>query len=86
MNRSIDLLEEMAHETGNIFNLNRRGYVYATADESRLESFIESAHKPVTASAGGVKNTRCEASRAERRVFRRAVEGGGIRPSSRRRV
>ena len=27
MNRSIDLLEEMAHETGNIFNLNRRGCV-----------------------------------------------------------
>ncbi len=55
MNRSIDLLEEMARETGNIFNLNRRGYVYATADESRLESFIESAHKPVTASAGELR-------------------------------
>lgn len=55
MNRSIDLLEEMAHETGNIFNLNRRGYVYATADESNLESFIESARKPALAGAGELR-------------------------------
>jgi hypothetical protein len=26
MNRSIDLLEELAEETDNIFQLNRRGY------------------------------------------------------------
>ncbi|MBI5348728.1 MAG: FAD-binding oxidoreductase, partial [Chloroflexi bacterium] len=55
MNRSIDLLEETAHETGNIFNLNRRGYVYATADESRLESFIESARKAEKAGAGELR-------------------------------
>jgi glycine/D-amino acid oxidase-like deaminating enzyme len=55
MNRSIDLLEEMARETGNIFNLNRRGYVYATADESNLESFIESARKPAMAGAGELR-------------------------------
>jgi len=55
MNRSIDLLGEMANETGNIFNLNRRGYVYATADESCLESFIESARKPALAGAGELR-------------------------------
>lgn len=55
MNRSIDLLEEMARETGNIFNSNRRGYVYATADESRLESFIESAKKPAALGAGELR-------------------------------
>ena len=32
MNRSIDLLEELARESGNVFGLNRRGYLYATAD------------------------------------------------------
>ena len=55
MNRSIDLLEEMARETGNIFNLNRRGYVYATADEERLESFIENAKKPAVSGAGELR-------------------------------
>ena len=31
MNRSIDLLEKLADETGNIFHLNRRGYLFVTA-------------------------------------------------------
>ena len=33
MNRSIELMEELADESGNIFHLNRRGYLYVTADE-----------------------------------------------------
>src|SRR5574341_624159 len=37
MNRSIDLLDEWADATGNMFNLNRRGYVYATADPARVD-------------------------------------------------
>ena len=36
MNRSIDLLEQLARESGNIFQLNRRGYLFATADPVRL--------------------------------------------------
>jgi len=36
MNRSIDLMEDLARESGNAFNLNRRGYVFATANEERL--------------------------------------------------
>ena len=32
MNRSIDLLEELARATGNVFQLNRRGYLYVTAN------------------------------------------------------
>ena len=32
MNRSIDLLEELARESDNVFRLNRRGYLFATAD------------------------------------------------------
>ena len=35
MNRSIDLLEEIARATDNRIQLNRRGYVYATADPAR---------------------------------------------------
>lgn len=32
MDRSIDLMEALALETGNRFHLNRRGYIYVTAD------------------------------------------------------
>jgi glycine/D-amino acid oxidase-like deaminating enzyme len=37
MNRSIDLLEEMAVASNNRFLMNRRGYLYATADPARAE-------------------------------------------------
>jgi glycine/D-amino acid oxidase-like deaminating enzyme len=36
MDRSIDLLEELASESGNSFQMNRRGYVYLTADRERV--------------------------------------------------
>ena len=38
MNRSIDLLEEMAVASDNRFLMNRRGYLYATADPERAEA------------------------------------------------
>jgi len=46
MNRGIDLLEELAVESKNLFHLNRRGYLYATTDLNRvtgLEGFAEEA-------------------------------------------
>lgn len=36
MNRSIDLMEELAGESGNVFRMNRRGYLYVTADEEKI--------------------------------------------------
>src|SRR2546430_9540029 len=36
MNRSIDLIEEIARATDNRINLNRRGYLFATADPTRV--------------------------------------------------
>src|SRR5687768_7971555 len=39
MNRSIDLLEGHARDSGNVFRLNRRGYVYATANPARVHEF-----------------------------------------------
>lgn len=36
MNRSIDLMEALADESGNIFRMNRRGYLYVTADEGKI--------------------------------------------------
>ncbi len=41
MNRSIDLMESLADESGNIFRLNRRGYLYVTGDENKIPEFIE---------------------------------------------
>ena len=35
MNRSIDLLEALADASGNVFRMNRRGYVFGTADPAR---------------------------------------------------
>ena len=37
MTRSIDLLEEMATESGNVFRMNRRGYVFVSADDEGVE-------------------------------------------------
>ena len=39
MNRSIDLLEDVARYTNNRIRLNRRGYAYVTADPARVEAF-----------------------------------------------
>jgi glycine/D-amino acid oxidase-like deaminating enzyme len=36
INRSIDLMEELANENGNVFQMNRRGYLYVTADENSI--------------------------------------------------
>jgi glycine/D-amino acid oxidase-like deaminating enzyme len=43
VSRSIDLLEEAALESGNIFRMNRRGYFFATADQAQLERFESTA-------------------------------------------
>jgi glycine/D-amino acid oxidase-like deaminating enzyme len=43
MNRSIDLLETLAGESGNVFRMNRRGYLYVTASETRAAELQASA-------------------------------------------
>ena len=44
MNRSIDLMDELADASGNLFRMNRRGYLYVTADESKVAD-LESASR-----------------------------------------
>ena len=48
MNRSIDLLEELAYQSDNYFHMNRRGYVFVTADPDHVpvmeRSAVESSH------------------------------------------
>jgi glycine/D-amino acid oxidase-like deaminating enzyme len=55
MNHSIDLLEEIARKTGNRINLNRRGYVFASADPSKTDWLIEMATLASTHGAGPVR-------------------------------
>ena len=52
MNRSIDLLEELARESGNVFRLNRRGYLFATADPERVSTFEHAAQEAAQRGAG----------------------------------
>ena len=55
MNRSIDLLEELARESGNVFGLNRRGYLYATADPERVPLLTRAAEEAAALGAGPVR-------------------------------
>lgn len=62
MNRSIDILEDLAHESGNTFRLNRRGYLYATADPSRIGEFRRAAEEAATLGAGAARSHSTDAS------------------------
>ena len=46
---------ELAHQTNNMFNLNRRGYLFATADPARIEIFQQAAEEAATLGAGPVR-------------------------------
>jgi glycine/D-amino acid oxidase-like deaminating enzyme len=58
MNRSIDLLEELASESSNLFHLNRRGYLYATANPGRISEFIALAERAEEQGAGPIRTYR----------------------------
>lgn len=55
MNRSIDLLEELATETNNIFHLNRRGYLYVSSGGIPIEEFLKFAQAPSQLGAGPLR-------------------------------
>lgn len=52
INRSIDLMEALADESGNVFQLNRRGYLYVTAEESRIPEMVATSRTPSSLGAG----------------------------------
>src|SRR5690348_11812068 len=56
VSRSIDLLEETARESGNAIRMNRRGYLFATADEGRLAELERTARQVSAFGAGDVRN------------------------------
>src|SRR5262245_7396117 len=55
MSRSIDLLEEIAHESDNAIQLNRRGYLYATANPEQIATFRRTAEEAASLGAGPLR-------------------------------
>lgn len=55
MNRSIDLLEELAEASDNFFRLNRRGYVFLTADPVRKAQMMAEAEAITALGAGELR-------------------------------
>ncbi len=78
MNRSIDLLEGLAAESGNVFNMTRRGYLYATADPTRTAQLEASGR---LAEAQGAGPLRVHASAAHDAYLPAAAEGIPAEPT-----
>ena len=55
INRSIDLMEALADESGNIFRMNRRGYLYLTADEKGASDLEAASHRISSLGAGPLR-------------------------------
>ena len=54
-NRSIDLMEELARQTNNGFQLSRRGYLFVTADPARIPDFERVAKEACSLGAGPLR-------------------------------
>lgn len=55
MNRSIDLMQGLAEQSGNVFRMNHRGYLFVTADDSGLSSFTHRAAAIAALGAGPLR-------------------------------
>jgi len=62
MNRSIDLMEALADESGNVFHLNQRGYLFVTADEHKIPALRQRAQRTSGLGAGPLRIHTPEAS------------------------
>jgi len=55
MNRSIDLMEALARENGNAFHMNRRGYLYLTAQADKIPALRARAERTSGLGAGSLR-------------------------------
>jgi glycine/D-amino acid oxidase-like deaminating enzyme len=55
MNRSIDLLEELARESDNVFLMNRRGYLFATAQPEQVASYLRAGEDAAARGVGPLR-------------------------------
>ena len=65
MNRSIDLLEELAEESDNFFDMNRRGYVYLTANPDHAQEMHSQAAAISQLGAGPLRHNDYQPAPAE---------------------
>ena len=66
-NRSIDLMDDFAIKTANIFRMNRRGYLYFTSQTDKIPSFCSSA-ETVSKLGGGPVRIHDEKSAASKYI------------------
>ena len=66
MNRSIDLMEELARESGNVFLMNRRGYLFATAQPEQVERYLRAAEEAAALGVAAVSYTHLTLPTTER--------------------
>lgn len=55
MNRSIDIMERLADDSGNVFRLNRRGYLYVTADPAKVADLETASRRTSQLGAGPLR-------------------------------
>ena len=55
MNRSIDLMEELARESGNVFVMNRRGYLFATAQPEQVDRYVDAGQEAAARGVGPLR-------------------------------
>lgn len=55
VNRSIDLLEELAAASNNVFHLNRRGYLYCTGEAEKIPAMLQTAEAISRLGAGPLR-------------------------------
>ena len=55
VNRSLDLMDALAQQSGNAFHMNRRGYLYCTADPNHLKELRRAAEESSALGAGAVR-------------------------------
>jgi glycine/D-amino acid oxidase-like deaminating enzyme len=55
MNRSIDLLEDLARKNNNAFHLNRRGYLFLTGNEDNVQGMLNKARETSSLGAGELR-------------------------------
>ncbi|MCG6948301.1 MAG: FAD-binding oxidoreductase [Acidobacteria bacterium] len=77
MNRSIDLLEELAMASDNRFLMNRRGYLYATSNQEQAEKMREAG---VLASSYGAGPLRIHGRSRGRLDYQPALSQGWEQP------
>jgi glycine/D-amino acid oxidase-like deaminating enzyme len=71
LNRSISLMEALAQESGNVFRMNRRGYLYVTADEGKIQGLQADSLRIASQGAG-----RMRVHSADGSSYQPAGEGG----------